>query len=533
MPSPRSLAALVAAAASAAARAAAAAPPTQPNILMVLVDDFGWGNLGLHNPGNPEVVTPNLDALAQSGILLDRHYVFKYCSPSRCALQSGRNPVHVNVLNDKIVLHNPADTVSGQQGIPRNMTTIAAKMKSAGYVTGAVGKWNAGIRFREQTPKGRGYDSGLTYFDYDTDFWDETRPLCNKSLTVDMWDTEGPGSRYNGSQSCTQDNQTCTYQDEIFVQRVAEVLKNHSAQTPSAPLFLFWAPHAPHDPYQVPDAYLNKPIFASINVTERRFYSAMVNLLDDNVGRVVQMFKDYGLWENTLMVLSSDNGGPEGSGYGANNYPLFGSKSSNWEGGVRVNAFAAGGLIPASRQGTVESGLIEIADWWATFCGLAGVAADDPAAARAGLPPPDGLDMWPLLSGANATSPRRYILLGSSDNAQDAGNTIITGIVRADGFKLLLGEISSAFWTGPVFPNATGAGGGSKNCGTKGCLYNVFTDPTEHNEVSAEHPDVVAELQAIITAESRTLFNPDRGTDDGKACEVAFKVHGGFIGPFD
>ena len=381
-------------------------------------------------------------------------------------------------------------------------------------------------------PKGRGYDSGLTYFDYDTDFWDETRPLCNKSLTVDMWDTDGPGSRYNGSQSCTQANQTCTYQDEIFVQRVAEVLKNHSAQAPSAPLFLFWAPHAPHDPYQVPDAYLNKPVFASINVTERRFYSAMVNLLDDNVGRVVQMFKDHGLWENTLLILSSDNGGPEGSGYGANNYPLFGSKSSNWEGGVRVNAFAAGGLIPASRQGTVESGLIEISDWFSTFCGLAGVSADDPAAARAGLPPPDGLDMWPLLSGANSTSPRRYVLLGSSDNAQDAGNTIITGIVRADGFKLLLGEISSAFWTGPVFPNSTGAGGGSKNCGATGCLYNVFADPTEHDEVSAEHPDIVAELQAIITAESRTLFNPDRGTDDGKACEKAFNEHGGFIGPF-
>ena len=123
----------------AASSCAAAAP--QPNILMVLVDDWGYANFGLHNPANAEVVTPNLDALAQGGVLLDRHYVFKYCSPSRCALQSGRNPVHVNVLNDKIVLHNPADTVSGQQGIPRNMTTIAAKMKSAGYATAAVGKW--------------------------------------------------------------------------------------------------------------------------------------------------------------------------------------------------------------------------------------------------------------------------------------------------------------------------------------------------------------------------------------------------------
>ena len=132
-----------------------------------------------------------------------------------------------------------------------------------------------------------------------------------------MWDTLGPGYGLNGTATCSQSNQAgCTYQDETFVQRVSQILANHS-KTPAAPLFLFWAPHAPHDPYQVPQSYLDK--FANISVSERQYYSAMVNLLDDNVGRVVQMFKDAGLWENTLMVLSSDNGGPEGNGYGGNN----------------------------------------------------------------------------------------------------------------------------------------------------------------------------------------------------------------------
>jgi arylsulfatase A-like enzyme len=132
-----------------------------------------------------------------------------------------------------------------------------------------------------------------------------------------MWDTEGPGLGLNGSASCSQSNQAgCTYQDEVFVQRVSQIIANHS-KAPAAPLFLFWAPHAPHDPYQVPQNYLDK--FANISVPERQYYAAMTNLLDDNVGRVVQMFKDAGLWENTLMVLSSDNGGPEGSGYGGNN----------------------------------------------------------------------------------------------------------------------------------------------------------------------------------------------------------------------
>ena len=122
-------------------------------------------------------------------------------------------------------------------------------------------------------------------------------------MTVDMWDTNGPGLGLNGSQACSQTTQTgCTYQDEVFVQRIAAVLDNHTA---AQPLFLFWAPHAPHDPYQVPDAYLAKPVFAAITQPERQYYAAMVNLLDDNVGRVVAMLKAKGLWDNSLVVFSS------------------------------------------------------------------------------------------------------------------------------------------------------------------------------------------------------------------------------------
>ena len=228
---------------------------------------------------------------------------------------------------------------------------------------------------------------------------------------------------------------------------------------------------------------------------------------------------------------------------------------------MRVNAFASGGLIPAARRGAVEEGLIEIADWFTTFCGLAGVPADDPVAEKAGLPAVDGLDMWPLISGAAPTSPRPYILLGASDDSDKAGNTIITGVLRADGYKLLVGKIANAFWTGPIFPNASGWPTNSIDCGTEGCLFNVceyerasrrgaprrapgsllrsppppnaaVTDPTEHHDISKANPSVVKELQAILAAEGKTVFNPDRGTDDGLACTKAFNVHGGFWGPF-
>lgn len=102
---------------------------SKPNLVFLLLDDWGWGNFNIHNNVS-DVVTPHLDALANGGLVLDRHYAFKYCSPSRCALQSGRNPIHVNVLNDDIRSHNASDPW-GVQGIPRNMTTIAAKVRVA------------------------------------------------------------------------------------------------------------------------------------------------------------------------------------------------------------------------------------------------------------------------------------------------------------------------------------------------------------------------------------------------------------------
>ena len=114
----------------------ALAAPSQPDLIFVLIDDWGHANVGFHRdpswPGNNETLTPNIDRLALGGLRLERHYVFKYCSPTRSALQTGRNPIHVNTGNDGLTLVNPADPVSGFAGIPRNMTGIAEKMAAAG-----------------------------------------------------------------------------------------------------------------------------------------------------------------------------------------------------------------------------------------------------------------------------------------------------------------------------------------------------------------------------------------------------------------
>ena len=127
----------------------------KPHILFMLVDDWGWANVGYHRETpTKEVVTPNFDNLVKEGLELDQHYVFKLCSPSRCSLLTGRLPIHVNDDNKvNPMSHNPNDPISGFQGIPRNMTVIAEKLKEAGYATHQVGKWDAGMATPDHIPK--------------------------------------------------------------------------------------------------------------------------------------------------------------------------------------------------------------------------------------------------------------------------------------------------------------------------------------------------------------------------------------------
>ena len=161
----------------------------KPHIVMILVDDWGWANVGYHrDTPTKEVQTPNFDSLCKQGVELDQHYAYKFCSPSRSSLMSGRLPIHVNILNAAPNIHNPDDPVSGFAAIPRNMTGIASKLKLAGYATHHVGKWDAGMATPDHTPTGRGFDTTFGYFHHDNDYYTEKvlrRPSCSgiRSLT--------------------------------------------------------------------------------------------------------------------------------------------------------------------------------------------------------------------------------------------------------------------------------------------------------------------------------------------------------------
>ena len=364
-----------------------------------------------------------------------------------------------------------------------------------------------------------------------------------------MWDTTQPAYGLNNSWRCGQASQgvkNCTWEDDLLQARLLSTIAAHDA---AQPLFLFWSAHTVHEPYEVPDADLAR--FASIDIPIRRYYAAMLSHLDALVPAVVAALKAKGMWENTLFIATSDNGGPVTngppdptlqSGGGANNFPLRGGKIGIMEGGIRLNAFAAGGFLPAALRGTTYEGLMHLEDVYATLCALAGVDAADKRAAAAGLPPIDSLDMSPVLLGVNATSPRTEIVIGSSDNNDHHGNTIVAGVIDAEGWKLVLGNVDPAFFQGEVYPNSTtaehqphlvcGDPDASGAAAGPGCLFNVFTDPSETTDVAAANPARVKALRQRVAALQATVYNPDRGDIARTMCDTGLAKWGGFLGPF-
>ena len=170
---------------------------------------------------------------------------------------------------------------------------------------------------------------------------------CNASDQIkDLWDTDKPATAVADG----------TYEEEILFGRASQIIEGHP---PSAPLFIYYAFHIVHCPLEVPNDWLHKYEFIGDSVVRQK-YHAMVGYMDEVVGNVTSQIRGKGMWDRTLIVQSSDNGGPIYKGAGANNHPLKGGKVSDWEGGVRVNAWVAGGILPESARGTKVDGYMHI-----------------------------------------------------------------------------------------------------------------------------------------------------------------------------
>jgi len=503
---------------------------SKPNIIFFMADDLGWNNVEWHNS---DMKTPNAFQLLKQGVKLDRKYAYPVCSPSRSSFMSGRLPFHVQQQNFQ--------NCDLSQGVPRNMTFISAKLKTAGYSTHATGKWHLGTSSAGHTPKGRGFDSSLIYFEGAEDHW--TQRSCNDPECIvpvdnnasywkwdgvspyDLWLNNGPAKDLAGS----------GYNGFMFSDFAVDAIQKHDQN--SGPMFLYLATANSHTPLEVPQKYLD--MFPEEWYLDRRQYAAMCAFWDEVLGNVTSALKQSGMWENTLFVFSSDNGGPVywslnktfPHGAGANNWPLRGSKASGWEGGIRVASFISGGFVPESLRGSTLDGYIHMADWYSTFCHLAGV---DPTDDVEGLPGVDSLNMWPYLSGQVKNSPRTEIpvVIGTTLTAQPHVNILIK-----DQWKIMTGNQVLSYWQGPQFPNHTSPPYGVlpdphlMHLCLPFCLYNIQEDPTEQTNLAKQNVDIGRKLLERVEALKKTMFER-KSNGQWDTCRAQTIANGHFYGPW-
>ncbi len=410
----------------------------KPDIVLIVADDLGWGDVGFHGG---KLRTPHLDRLAREGLELDQHYVATMCSPTRAALLSGRYWSRFGIAgatNDRVF---PFDTV-----------TLPSALRSAGYETAIAGKWHLGSK-PEWGPRKFGFDRSYG-------------SMAGGTGPLDHRYKKGPyTANWHRDDAYVEEEGHVT--DLIAREAAGFIEKRHDK-----PFFLYLPFTAVHIPIDEPKKYLD--LYPDVEPASRRQFAACVTHLDDAVGLVVAALERAGRRKDTLIVFTSDNGaipnarnddaqypgtytpGPAGG----SNLPLRGNKSEVYEGGIRVTALAnwPGRLKP----GKVTSP-IHAVDWMPTLTKLAGWS------------PPrdlkwDGRDVWPLLSGEVARMDRTLYWAGAGFRAR---------ALRRGDWKLV-----AARGTPP-----------------REELFHLTEDPYEKNDLAGSHPDRVAELRKLLEDE--------------------------------
>ncbi|XP_033646949.1 arylsulfatase B-like [Asterias rubens] len=439
----------------------------QPNIVFILADDYGFHDIGYHGS---EIKTPNMDRLAARGVKLENYYVQPICTPTRSQLMSGRYQIHTGLQHLIIRPEMPSC-------LPLDDITLAQKMKEAGYATHMIGKWHLGFYKKACWPTRRGFD---TYFGYLTGSEEYFTHLREKAL--DFREQEEPARNYSG-----------LYSTQLFTQKAQGILEQHSNQSSDKPLFLYLPFQAVHEPLEVPPHYTQP--YAHIKDKNRRQYAGMVACLDEAVGNITRTMDQLGLWKNTVLIFSTDNGGQVYSG--GNNWPLRGWKGSLWEGGVHGVGFVSSPLLPAKVQGTITKELIHVSDWYPTL--VAGLAGGSLNGSKL-----DGFNVWDTIS--NGYPSPRHELLHNIDpltivkpaNAtkvmgSKVFNETIRAAIRSGDWKLITGDPGNGSWIPPP-GSGIQAHIPADPPGKMVWLFNITADPNEHQDLSSQRPDIVERL---------------------------------------
>ncbi|XP_059143568.1 arylsulfatase B-like [Physella acuta] len=459
---------------------------TPQNIVFIVADDLGWNDIGFNNPN---IISPNLDALAREGIILNQSYVQPLCSPSRAALMTGYYPFRLG-LQHFVIGQDQAVCV------PANKTFLPQVLKSQGYATHMVGKWHLGFCDWACTPTYRGFDSFFGYYGAAEDHYTKTI---------------GTGYDFRENLNILESARG-VYSSFLYADRIQQIISTHKTEVP---LYLYLAFQQVHEPLQVPDDYYN--LYPNVTDENRRRFVGMVTALDDAVGQVVKALKDRGLYNKTLIVFTADNGGWVPSG--GNNLPLRGGKMTVFEGGTRAVSFVHGPMF--YKTGIRYDGLMHLVDWLPTLAEASGSNYKDPDA--------DGVSQWNSLLSLSLPSARQEVVYNldfSLDPLQGRAAIRVGDYKLVAGFPGLYddwytpGEVAT-----PSLQNWGAVGHNDttnwhlisqllikETSGTR-CtpyyLFNLKDDPAERTNIYDDHPDIVLQLEDRLSYHKQHYIPPN------------------------
>ena len=411
-----------------AAAAAAAAPASgRPNVVIILADDLGWADVGFHGS---EIQTPNIDRLAGQGGRFQRFYSFPLCSPTRSALMTGRSPMRLGIAYTGV---RPFNTY----GLPLEEHLMPQSFQAAGYSTAIVGKWHLGHSHVKYFPNARGFDHAYGHLNGFIDYYKHTR--------------DGGLDWHRNGQTVHEEG----YSTDLLAAEAVRLIENRDR---SRPMFLYLPFNAPHSPLQAPQALIDK--YASIADPKRRAYAAMVEALDQAVGRVLAAMNQTGMELNTIVFFFSDNGGQPLEG--GRNTPLRGGKNTTFEGGIRVPAILR---WPGSLKPGAVSQVMTVLDLFPTLAAAAGVRPRNKADF-------DGKNLWSAIRGGGSRAREDLFFVTESQY------TIWLAIFRRE-WKLVR-EISR------------------QDGSTRNHLFRIEKDSNEEENLVDRYPEVVRNLSARI-----------------------------------
>jgi arylsulfatase A-like enzyme len=461
---------------------ARAAEPQRPNIVFLLCDDLGYGDVGCF--GQKKIRTPNVDRLAAEGVRLTVHYSGNaVCAPSRCVLMTGKHPGHAFIRSNR--QYRPDS--EGQWPVPADEVMLPKILKELGYTTGAFGKWGLGAPDTTGEPLRQGIDrffgyncQGVAHNFYPTYLWDNAkrRDLNNHPFAVNQ--KLPPDADPNAPESYTGFTGR-EYAPDLINEQARQFLLDNKHR----PFLLYYPTTVPHLALQVPEdslrEYLGKfpeePYVGGRGYLPHRTphaaYAAMVTRLDREIGRLIDLVEELGLTDRTIFVFTSDNG-PLFDRYGGTDTDFFGSagefrgrKGSLYEGGIRVPCIVRwkGRIAP----GTESNRVTGFEDWLPTLLELIGAKDRTPDAI-------DGYSFAPTLFGKpQERRPFLYREITESGGQQ----CLRVGDWKAVRQKLNPGP-KAKLEPGPIE------------------LFNLAEDPREATDVAAAHPDVVSRMTSLL-----------------------------------